>query len=99
MGESGCGKTTAGKGILQLMRPTGGLGALPGRELRGPGRTGGCGPIRKDLQIIFQDPFASMNPRMLVGDIIGEGLQALRIGAQPRRAACGGWPSCWSWWA
>lgn len=78
VGESGCGKTTVGKGILQLIRPTGGsvrygeheLSGLSNRRMR---------PFRKDLQIIFQDPFASMNPRMLVGDVIGEGLQALGI--------------------
>ncbi len=78
VGESGCGKTTAGKGILQLISPTGGSVRYLGRELRGLGYRR-MRPYRKDLQIIFQDPFASMNPRMLVGDIIGEGLQALRI--------------------
>ncbi len=84
VGESGCGKTTVGKGILQLLRPTAGsvdyqgvdLASLSDREMR---------PHRKDLQVIFQDPFASMNPRMLVGDIVGEGLQAL--GLEPNRAA------------
>jgi peptide/nickel transport system ATP-binding protein len=84
VGESGCGKTTAGKGLLQLLPPTGGsvdyqgldLVRLSGRRMR---------PYRKDLQFIFQDPVASMNPRMLVGDIVGEGLQALRI--EPRREA------------
>ena len=78
VGESGCGKTTAGKGILQLIPPTGGSVRYLGRELRGLGHRR-MRPFRKDLQIIFQDPFAAMNPRMLVGDIIGEGLQALRI--------------------
>jgi len=83
VGESGCGKTTLGKGILRLIPTTCGtvrfngteLTRLGGRALRG---------YRKDLQIIFQDPFAAMNPRMLVGDIVGEGLQALRI--EPNRA-------------
>jgi peptide/nickel transport system ATP-binding protein len=83
VGESGCGKTTFGKGILQLIRPTAGsvrfrdieLTGLVNRDMRGH---------RKDLQIIFQDPFASMNPRMLVGDIVGEGLQAL--GLEPKRS-------------
>ena len=82
VGESGCGKTTVGKGILHLEQPTGGrvryagvdLATIGGRRLR---------RFRKDLQIIFQDPFASMNPRMLVGDIVGEGLQALGL-AQDR---------------
>jgi len=78
VGESGCGKTTAGKGLLQLIAPTGGsvryrdteLNGLSHRQMR---------PFRKALQIIFQDPFSSMNPRMLVGDIVGEGLQALGL--------------------
>ncbi|MEE8428574.1 MAG: ABC transporter ATP-binding protein, partial [Gammaproteobacteria bacterium] len=75
VGESGCGKTTVGKGILQLIRPTAGsvrfnnleLTAMTNRELR---------KHRRDFQIIFQDPFSSMNPRMRVGDIIEEGMRA-----------------------
>lgn len=79
VGESGCGKTTTGKGILQLVSPTSGsvrfngeeLSALRGRALR---------RHRRDLQIIFQDPYSSMNPRMLVGEIVEEGMVAQRIG-------------------
>ncbi|WP_296806793.1 ABC transporter ATP-binding protein [Thiocapsa sp.] len=78
VGESGCGKTTAGKGILQLTTPTGGSIRYRGEELVGLGHRR-MRPFRKDLQIIFQDPYAAMNPRMLVGDLIGEGLQALGI--------------------
>lgn len=78
VGESGCGKTTAGKGLLQLIPPTGGSVRFRGQELRGLGLRR-MRAFRKDLQIIFQDPFASMNPRMLVGDIVGEGLQTLGI--------------------
>jgi peptide/nickel transport system ATP-binding protein len=78
VGESGCGKTTAGKGILQLTTPTGGSIRYRGQELRGLSHRR-MRPFRKDLQIIFQDPYASMNPRILVGDLIGEGLQALGI--------------------
>ncbi len=87
VGESGCGKTTVGKGLLQLIRPTGGAIHYKGRDLTGLG-PGAMRPYRKDLQIIFQDPFASMNPRLLVGDIIGEGLQALGLarGRAERRA-------------
>jgi len=87
VGESGCGKTTAGKGLLQLIRPTGGAILYRGRDLAGLGYAA-MRPYRKDLQIIFQDPFASMNPRLLVGDIIGEGLQALGLarGRAERRA-------------
>jgi peptide/nickel transport system ATP-binding protein len=78
VGESGCGKTTVGKGLLQLEPPTGGRVSYQGVDLATlrPRRMRG---YRKDLQIIFQDPFASMNPRMLVGDIVGEGLQALGL--------------------
>ncbi len=87
VGESGCGKTTLGKGILQLIKPTGGQVSFSGttltdlteKELR---------LRRKDFQIIFQDPFSSMNPRMMVGDIIEEGMIAQKLGATPadRRA-------------
>ena len=78
VGESGCGKTTVGKGILQLQRPTGGQVRYQGVDLAHVS-AGRMRRYRKDLQIIFQDPFASMNPRMLVGDIVGEGLQALGL--------------------
>ncbi len=79
VGESGCGKTTAGKAILQLTRPTAGsvrfggseLTELSSKELRGR---------RRDFQIVFQDPFASMNPRMTVGEIVEEGMLAQGIG-------------------
>jgi peptide/nickel transport system ATP-binding protein len=83
VGESGCGKTTVGKGILQLVRPTAGAVRYDGADLARlkPAR---LRAYRKDLQIIFQDPFASMNPRMLVEDLVGEGLLAL--GLAPSRA-------------
>ena len=73
MGESGCGKSTTGRAILQLYRPTAGhvfyedqdLTLLKGEELR---------HMRRKMQMIFQDPYASLNPRMTIGDIIGEPL-------------------------
>ena len=73
VGESGCGKSTTGRAILQLYRPTAGqvfyentdLTRLKGEELR---------KMRRNMQIIFQDPYASLNPRMTVGSIIGEPL-------------------------
>ncbi len=79
VGESGCGKTTVGKGILQLIRPTHGkvefenidLTQLSNKQLR---------PMRGDIQIIFQDPFSSLNPRMRVADIIEEGMVAQNKG-------------------
>jgi len=82
VGESGCGKTTLGKALLNLVDAHGGQVRFAGRELQGRG----CrGLNRSDLQIVFQDPYASMNPRMLVGDIIEEGMCALRGGWSPRQ--------------
>jgi peptide/nickel transport system ATP-binding protein len=77
VGESGCGKTTAGKAILQLIRPTGGrvrFGEVELTTLSGPALRS----HRGECQIIFQDPYASLNPRMMVGDIIKEGIEAQR---------------------
>jgi peptide/nickel transport system ATP-binding protein len=90
VGESGCGKTTVGKGILQLLRPTAGSVRFAGRELTRL-RGAQLRPLRRELQIIFQDPFASMNPRMLVGDIVEEGLVAQGLGggrAERRATVC-----------
>ena len=75
VGESGCGKTTIGKGILQLIPPTSGSVRFENIELTSLDRKS-LREKRKDAQIIFQDPFSSMNPRMLVADIVAEGLPA-----------------------
>ena len=80
VGESGCGKTTVGKAILQLLRPTAGSVEYNGMELTHM-TTRELRSYRRDLQIIFQDPYSSMNPRMMVGDIIEEGMLAQNIGA------------------
>ena len=74
VGESGCGKSTTGRAILQLYKPTSGsvkfdgteLTTLPGEQMR---------RMRRRMQMIFQDPYASLNPRMTVGNIIGEPLE------------------------
>ena len=73
VGESGCGKSTTGRAILQLHRPTAGTVLYKGVDLTQLGRKALRG-YRKRLQIIFQDPYASLNPRMTVGAIIGEPL-------------------------
>lgn len=73
VGESGSGKTTLGKGVLQLVRPAGGAAWLEGDNLLAltPAQ---LRRRRADMQIVFQDPFSSMNPRMMIRDIIAEGL-------------------------
>jgi peptide/nickel transport system ATP-binding protein len=85
VGESGCGKTTVGKAVLQLHRPTAGEVVFGGVELTGlRGRR--LRERRADFQIVFQDPYASLNPRMRVHDILMEGLAALgRPGPQGAR--------------
>jgi len=88
VGESGCGKTTVGRTLLRLLEPTAGevtlhtqqgpvdLFKVNGRDLKA---------LRKELQIIFQDPYSSLNPRMTVGDIVGEPLVIHRIGTPKDR--------------
>lgn len=70
VGESGCGKTTLGRTVLRLHEPTEGSIIYDGKDITNVNMT----PYRKKLQIIFQDPYASLDPRMTVGDIIGEPL-------------------------
>jgi len=77
VGESGCGKTTAGKAMLQLIRPTAGSVRLAGVELT-TRSAGELRPLRAQMQMVFQDPFASLNPRLRIGDIIAEGMLALK---------------------
>ena len=78
VGESGCGKTTVGKGILQLVPVTAGSVRYNGIDLARLGRSE-LRARRSEFQIIFQDPYSSLNPRMRVSDIIEEGMTALAI--------------------
>ncbi len=79
VGESGCGKTTVGKGILRLVEPTGGEVLFAGQDLARLTRSA-MRAKRNEVQIIFQDPYASLNPRMRVTEILEEGMVALGIG-------------------
>ena len=82
VGESGCGKTTVGRTMLRLVEPTSGKVTFDGRDvlkLKGPALKA----LRRDMQIIFQDPYASFDPRVPVGESVMEGLNIHKIG-QPR---------------
>ena len=78
VGESGCGKTTTGKTILRLVEPTAGSVRYDGRDITALGRKAMM-PYRRQMQIIFQDPFASLNPRHSVGSIIAAPLEIHRL--------------------
>ncbi len=78
VGESGSGKTTVGKGILRLVQPTAGEVTYLGLPIHNLDRKQLLGQ-RANLQIVFQDPYSSMNPRMLVGEIIEEGMKTLKV--------------------
>jgi oligopeptide transport system ATP-binding protein len=73
VGESGCGKSTTGRAILNLQPATGGSVVFQGREIVGLSRKD-MRPLRRDIQIVFQDPYASLNPRLPVFDIVAEPL-------------------------
>ena len=80
VGESGSGKTTLGRALLRLVEPTGGRVLFNGRELSRIPKTE-LRKLRKDFQIIFQDPYASLNPRVTIGEAILEPMQVHGIGA------------------
>ena len=79
VGESGCGKSTAARALLQLYKPTAGSVLFDGVELTKL-RPAAMRRVRRQAQMIFQDPFASLNPRMTIAEIVGEPLVGLVIG-------------------
>ena len=79
VGESGSGKSTIGRAVLQLIKPTAGRVAWLGKNIAGHSR-GQMKPYRREVQIVFQDPLASLNPRMTAGDIIAEPLDTFEPG-------------------
>ena len=86
VGESGCGKSTLARSILQLLTPTSGSVRFRGQEISGLSRKQ-LRPLRREIQMIFQDPYASLNPRKRVGQIIGDQLQlhGVASGAELRK--------------
>jgi oligopeptide/dipeptide ABC transporter ATP-binding protein len=74
VGESGCGKSTVARTVLRLIEPTAGSIVLDGKDVTRLGKTA-MRPYRRQMQMIFQDPFSSLNPRMSVADIVGEPLE------------------------
>lgn len=83
VGESGCGKTTVGKALLRLIEPSAGAVTLAGETIT----SANLGSLRRQAQMVFQDPFGSLNPRMRVADILLEGMDALGVGVPGERRA------------
>ena len=84
VGESGCGKTTVARAVMRLTEPTSGEVRIEGRDIL-PLSKAALRPYRREAQIIFQDPFSSLNPRMTAGDIVGEPLIVHNIGNKKER--------------
>ena len=84
VGESGCGKTTTGRCILQLDRPTAGEVLFEGQNLARMADAA-LRPLRRQMQIVFQDPYSSLNPRMTIGQILSEPIRVHRISPDGRR--------------
>ncbi|MBR1123535.1 dipeptide ABC transporter ATP-binding protein [Bradyrhizobium lablabi] len=86
VGESGCGKSTVARTVLRLVEPTSGAIKLNGEDIAGISKTE-LRPYRREMQIVFQDPFASLNPRMTAGDIVGEPLTVHGLAAGDEKQA------------
>jgi oligopeptide transport system ATP-binding protein len=84
VGESGCGKSTVGRCLLRLIEPTAGEVKFEGRDVLKLDRNE-MRELRREMQIVFQDPYASLNPRMKVGDIVGEPLVIHKVGTKKER--------------
>ena len=84
VGESGCGKTTTGRSILRLIEPTSGEVRFDGQDVVGMGSSQ-MRALRRRMQIIFQDPYSSLNPRMTVGGMLGEALKIHKLAEGPAR--------------
>ena len=80
VGESGCGKTTTGRTLLRLYEPTGGKIFYDGKDITHVDML----PYRRKMQIVFQDPYASLDPRMTVGDIVGEAIDIHKLAASKK---------------
>src|SRR5213079_3434733 len=88
VGESGCGKSTVGRTLLKLLEPTAGKIRVRGEDITDLDQDGML-PYRRQMQMIYQDPYASLNPRMSAGDIVGEPLIIHRVGDPGERRAGG----------
>ncbi|MGC2082510.1 MAG: dipeptide ABC transporter ATP-binding protein [Bradyrhizobium sp.] len=86
VGESGCGKSTVARSVLRLVEPTSGAIAIDGSDITRLSKSE-LRPVRRQMQIVFQDPFASLNPRMRAGDIVGEPLAVHGLAAGEQRQA------------
>jgi peptide/nickel transport system ATP-binding protein len=84
VGESGCGKSTMARCVARLLQPTGGKIIFDGRDITHLDR-GQMRPIRREMMMVFQDPYASLNPRKRVGSIVGEPLEVHNIGDETGR--------------
>ena len=84
VGESGCGKSTMARCVARLLEPTGGSIVFEGRDITHLDRSG-MRPVRRDMMMVFQDPYASLNPRKRVGSIVGEPLEVHGVGSDDER--------------
>ncbi len=91
VGESGCGKSTVGRTLLKLLEPTDGQIVVNGNDITRLDAAQML-PYRRQMQMIYQDPYASLNPRMSAGEIVGEPL--IIHGSARRRSAASGWRIC-----